>query len=235
MPNENDLNNLNLEQQAQEQNTQIENKDDNVGGFDEVAFEQGLRKDEAKLSILQEEYNNVSDKLHDEFENTLEQNPKALFSDEELEILASDSNIASKNRMLRDRFEKFRDDKLNSKKEEISKFEELLQGKKSEFEIASQSNKFAKENPDVDMEDFAEFIQEDLTTRQKKELRETSKTKYDFLVGAYDIYKKAKGKEEQKEELPPDLNQLNGANGTSNFNAEKERQEYLKSIGIGRD
>ncbi len=84
MPNENDLNNLNLEQQAQEQNTQIENKDDNVGGFDEVAFEQGLRKDEAKLSILQEEYNNVSDKLHDEFENTLEQNPKALFSDEEL-------------------------------------------------------------------------------------------------------------------------------------------------------
>ena len=47
MPNENDLNNLNLEQQAQEQNTQIENKDDNVGGFDEVAFEQGLRKDEA--------------------------------------------------------------------------------------------------------------------------------------------------------------------------------------------
>ena len=136
MPNENDLNNLNLEQQAQEQNTQIENKDDNVGGFDEVAFEQGLRKDEAKLSILQEEYNNVSDKLHDEFENTLEQNPKALFSDEELEILASDSNIASKNRMLRDRFEKFRDDKLSSKKEEISKFEELLKGKKSEFEIA---------------------------------------------------------------------------------------------------
>ena len=85
------------------------------------------------------------------------------------------------------------------------------------------------------MEDFAEFIQEDLTTRQKKELRETSKTKYDFLVGAYDIYKKAKGKEEQKEELPPDLNQLNGANGISNFNADKERQEYLKSIGIGRD
>ena len=231
MPNENDLNNLNLEQQAQEQNTQIENKDDNVGGFDEVAFEQGLRKDEAKLSILQEEYNNVSDKLHDEFENTLEQNPKALFSDEELEILASDSNIASKNRMLRDRFEKFRDDKLNSKKEEISKFEELLQGKKSEFEIASQSNKFAKENPDIDMEDFAEFIQEDLTTRQKKELRDNSKTKYDFLVGAYEIYKKAKGVEQNEKDnnLPPDLNELNGASGTSTFDSEKERQEYLKS------
>lgn len=237
MPNENDLNNLNLEQQAQEQNTQIENKDDNVGGFDEVAFEQGLRKDEAKLSILQEEYNNVSDKLHDEFETTLEQNPKALFSDEELEILASDSNIASKNRMLRDRFEKFRDDKLNSKKEEISKFEELLQGKKSEFEIASQSNKFAKENPDVDMEDFAEFIQEDLTTRQKKELRDNSKTKYDFLVAAYEIYKKAKGVEQNEKDnnLPPDLNALNGASGKSTFDAEKERQEYLKSIGIGRE
>lgn len=237
MRNENDLNNLNLEQQAQEQNMQIENKDDNAGGFDEVAFEQGLRKDEAKLSILQEEYNSVADKLHDEFETTLEQNPKALFSDEELEILASDSNIASKNRMLRDRFEKFRDDKLNYKKEEISKFEELLQGKKSEFEIASQSNKFAKENPNVDMEDFAEFIEQDLTIRQKKEFRDNSKTKYDFLVAAYEIYKKAKGVEQNEKDnnLPPDLNELNGASGKSTFDAEKERREYLKSIGIGRE
>jgi hypothetical protein len=35
--------------------------------------------------------------------------------------------------------------------------------------------------------------------------------------------------------LPPDLNELNGASGKSTFDAEKERQEYLKSIGIGRE
>ena len=85
------------------------------------------------------------------------------------------------------------------------------------------------------MEDFAEFIEQDLTTRQKKELRDNSKTKYDFLVGAYEIYKKAKGVENQEDNLPPDLNTLNGASGTSTFDAEKERQEYLKSIGIGRE
>lgn len=232
MPDENELN-INTPEETTPPNKPTEETVDN--GFDEVAFEEGLRKDEAKLSILQEEYSNVEDKLHDEFETTLENNPKSLFSDEELDILASDSNIASKNRMLRDRFEKFRDEKLNSKKEEISKFEELLQGKKSEFEIASQSNKFAKENPEVDMEDFAEFIQEDLTTRQKKELREKSKTKYDFLVGAYAIYKNSKGLEDEEDNLPPDLNELNGATGNGSFDANKERQDYLKSIGIGRD
>ena len=236
---ENDLNNPTPEQtQNQEQtNTQTEDTtNSNISNsFDEVAFEQGLRKDEAKLSILQEEYSNVEDRLHDEFETTLEQNPKALFSDDELDILSSSSNIASKNKMLRDRFEKFRDEKLSDKKSEIAKFEELLNGKKSEFELASQANKFAKENPTVDMEDFADFINEDLTFRQKKELRDTTKSKYEFLVGAYELYRKAKGEVENEEKLPPDLNELNGATGNGSFSADKQRQEYLKSIGIGRD
>lgn len=236
---ENDLNNPTPEQtQNQEQtNTQTEDTtNSNISNsFDEVAFEQGLRKDEAKLSILQEEYSNVEDRLHDEFETTLEQNPKALFSDDELDILSSSSNIASKNKMLRDRFEKFRDEKLSDKKSEIAKFKELLDGKKSEFELASQANKFAKENPTVDMEDFADFINQDLTTRQKKEIRDTTKSKYEFLVGAYELYKKAKGEVENEEKLPPDLNELNGATGNGTFNQDKERQEYLKSIGIGRE
>ncbi|TLS99935.1 hypothetical protein [Aliarcobacter cibarius] len=238
MPEENDLNLIPTEQASTEQIQATENTNNNtVDGFDEVAFEQGLRKDEAKLSILQEEYSNVEDRLHDEFESILENNPKALFSDEELDILSSSSNIASKNKMLRDGFEKFRDEKLSSKKNEIAKFEELLKGRKAQFELASESNKFAKENPTVDMEDFAEFINEDLTTRQKKELRDTTKSKYEFLIGAYEFYKKVKGVEQNEKDsnLPPDLNELNGATGNGTFNADKERQEYLKSIGIGRE
>lgn len=213
------------------ENNPPQSKDD----FDPTAIEQGLAKDEAKLSLLQEEYSEIEDKLHDEFEATLESNPKALFSEEELELLASDSNIASKNKLLRDGFEKFRDGKLTSKKAEITKFEELLNGRKKEFEIASQWTKFAKDNPTVDMNAFGEFLEEDLTIRQKRELIEASKTKYDFLVGAFELYKKAKGTEDNGDDLPPDLSQVNGATGNNSFDKEEDKKEYLKSIGIGRE
>jgi len=217
------------------QNTE-DNKDTQTSDFDISSFEDGLKKDEAKLSLLQEEYNNVADRLHDEYEDLLEQNPKALFSEEELESLASDTNIASKNRMLRDRFEKYRDEKLALKSEEISKFEEELGNRKEQFDTASSWTKFAKENPSVDMNDFGEFIQEDLTTRQRTSLIESSKTKYDFLVGAYELYKQTKGKnEDDDEDLPPDLNMVNGATGDNSFSSEDEKQEYLRAIGVGRD
>jgi|GEM_PF-3297049 len=214
----------------------LSQEDNKAQDFDISSFEDGLKKDEAKLSLLQEEYNNVADRLHDEYEDLLEQNPKALFSEEELESLASDTNIASKNRMLRDRFEKYRDEKLALKQNEISKFEEELGSRKEQFDTASSWTKFSKENPSVNMDDFGEFIQEDLTTRQRTSLIESSKTKYDFLVGAYSLYKQTKGKnEDDDEDLPPDLNMVNGATGDNSFSSEDEKQEYLKAIGLNRD
>lgn len=213
----------------------VENQENNQG-LDITAFEDGIRKDEAKLSLLQEEYNNLADKLHDEFEDLLEKNPNSLFSDEELEMLSSDSNIASKNRMLRDRFEKYRDEKLTLKQEELGKFEDELKGKRGEFEILTESNKFSKANPNVDMDLLAEFIQEDLSPRKVKEFREKAKSKSEFLALAYEEYKKVKEVQEDDDddELPPDLSSINGATGDNSYSEDKQRQEYLKSIGIGR-
>jgi hypothetical protein len=203
--------------------------------MDVVQIEDGIRKDEARLSILQEEYNSMADKIHDEFETQLEKNPTSLFSDEELEILASDSNIAAKNKMLRDRFEKYRDEKLETKKQEIGKFEDQLKGRRGEFEILTESNKFSKENPDVDMEAFAEFIQEDLSPRKKKEFRDAAKTKYEFLKLAHEEYKRLNPEENDDDDnLPPDLSNVNGATGDNSYSNDEEKKAYLKSIGIGR-
>ncbi len=205
------------------------NKDSDI-----ATIEEGIRKDEARLSVMQDEYNNVADRIHDEFESVLETNPSALFNDDELEILASDSNIASKNKMLRDRFEKFRDEKLKAKKDEIGNFEKELKGRKGDFDILTQSNKFSKENPDVDMDALAEFIQEDLSPRKKKELRDNSKTKYEFLTKAYDEFKKQNPSESEDDDLPPDLSGVNGATGDNSYGDDAERQAYLRQIGIGR-
>ena len=210
---------------------------DNQGSnenLDIATIEDGIRKDEARLTIMQEQYNNAADKINDEFESTLASNPSSLFSDEELEKLASDSNIVEKNKMLRDRFEKFRDEKLTAKKEEIGNFEKQLQGRKGQFDILSESNKFSKENPDVDMEALAEYIQEDLSPRKKKELRDQAKSKFDFLTLANEEFKKANPENEDEENLPPDLSGVNGASGNNSYSDDIDREKYLKSIGIGR-
>lgn len=201
---------------------------------DEATISDGIRKDETRLELLQEEYNTMADSIHDDFETQLEKNPSSLFNDDELELLASDSNIAAKNKMLRDRFESYRDEKLATKQQEIDGFSKELNGRKSEFEILSESNKFTKENPEADMEALAEFIQEDLTPRQKKELRENSASKYEFLKKAHELYKEQNTSDDEDENLPPDLSSANGASGDVNYSDDAEREAYLKSIGIGR-
>ena len=50
---------------------QIESEEDKV-------FQQTLAKDEAKLSLLQEEYNTMADRLHDEFEEIVDKNPQSI-------------------------------------------------------------------------------------------------------------------------------------------------------------
>jgi len=59
---------------------------------------------------MNEEYNSMADKLRDEFNSTLSSSPTSLFSEEELEALASDSDIAKKSQMLGSKFESFRDE-----------------------------------------------------------------------------------------------------------------------------
>lgn len=203
--------------------------------LDEARIEKGIIADEARLNILTEDYNNMADSIHDDFEKVLETDPSALFDEEQLELLASDSNIAAKNKMLRDRFESFRDEKLATKKKELDEFGSELKKQKDGFEILSQSNKFAKENPEVDMEALAEFIQEDLPPRKQKEIREKATTKLEFLTLAYEEYKKANPTGDDEDEFPTDLSGVNGATGDASFSDEDEKKAYLKSIGIGRD
>lgn len=199
---------------------------------DEATIEDGIRKDEARLTVIQEDYNNMADTLNDEYESILKTNPTSLFSEDELELLASDSDISAKNKLLRDRFETYRDEKLSEKKQEIEKFEDELKNRKGQFDILSQSNKFSKENPDVDMEEFADFIQGDLTPNQKKQMRDNSESKYDFLKLAYEEYKKQNPSKAEDDELPPDLSGINGATGDANFSSESKMEAYRKQVGM---
>jgi len=144
------------QENIEEQNT---NTSDNQPNQD--INEQSVNKDIARLDIMNEEYNSMADKLRDEFNATLSSNPSNLFSDEELEILASDSNIAKKSQMLSDKYELFRDEKLNTKKEEIDGFSSQLDKRKETLGLNNISKQFQEKHPDVNMTELASFMNGD--------------------------------------------------------------------------
>jgi hypothetical protein len=200
----------------------------------EAKLSKSITKDEARFELMQDEYNKVADNIHNEFEDIAAKNPEQIFSPEEIDILEVTGSIGDKLKLMRDKFEVYRDEKLSLKKNELDSFSEELNGRKKQHSLISAQNTFLKENPNVDMGAFADFMQNDMTPRKKQELLSIAKDdKSEFLKLAYAEYKKINGEENNEEELPPDLNSLNGesANNISDLDS-NGRAAYLKSIGL---
>lgn len=202
---------------------------------DDEAMLQSITKDEAKLSLLQEEFVTMADRLHDEFETIVEKNPASIFNEEEIELLEVGGSLAAKNKLFRDKFEEFREAKLAEKKQVIDKFGEELGKRKDEFNRGSVAKRFAAANPDIDMTLLAEFIQEDLSPRVRKELLTQAgedKAKFLELVAAEFKKQNPANSTDKEDELPPDLNGLSGATGT--LGDTQSQDAYLKQIGAKR-
>jgi len=195
--------------------------------------EQSVNKDIARLDVMNEEYTAMADKLRDEFNTALSSNPSALFSEEELEILASDSDISKKSQMLSDKYETFRDEKLNIKKEEIDGFSSELDKRKETLGLNPISKQFQETHPDINMEELANFMNGDLTPNQLlKFTDESNGDRLKMLELVYEQYKLENKTEEDDEKLPPDLSGVNGATGDNSYNNEEDQKEYRKKIGL---
>lgn len=220
------------EQTSSESNTQ---KTPPAVDADDEAMQASITKDEAKLSLLQEEYSTMADRLHDEFEALVEKNPQEIFSEDEIELLEVGGSLSAKNKLFRDKFEAFREAKLAEKKQIIDKFGEELGKRKEVHSRDSIAKRFAAANPDIDMTKLAEFIQEDLSPRVRKEFLTTAaEDKAKFLELAAAEYKKQNptNSTNEEDELPPDLNGLSGASGT--LGDARDQDAYLKQIGAIR-
>lgn len=207
--------------------------DENTEEINEEEFQKTIYKDESRLEVMESDYTKLADGMHDDFEKLVENDPSSYFTEDELEILETGSSLSEKNKIFRVAFEKYRDEELNLKKEEMDTFGKELEGNKRKLDFVSAQNKFSRENPKVDMKALAEFIQEDLTPRRRKVLQEESEgDKSKFLTLIYSDYKKQIGETDEEEELPTNLD---GVNGESDSKLEgldsMGREKYLKSIG----
>jgi len=200
-----------------------------------IIDEASVNKDVARLDVMNEEYTSMADKLRDEFNTTLSSNPSILFNEEELEILASDSDISKKSQMLSDKYESFRDEKLNIKKEEIDGFSSELDKRKETLGLNNISTQFQESHPEVNITELANFMNGDLTPNQlQKFTDESNGNRLKMLELVYTQYKTENKVDEEDDNLPPDLSGVNGATGDNSYSDDKAHDEYLKSIGIGR-
>jgi len=197
--------------------------------------ETSVNKDVARLDVMNEEYSAMDDNLRDEFNTTLSSNPSILFNEEELEILASDSDISKKSQMLSDKYESFRDEKLSIKKEEIDGFSSEVDKRKETLGLNNISTQFQESHPEVSMQELANFMNGDLTPNQlQKFTDESNGDRLKMLELVYTQFKTENKVEDEDDNLPPDLSGVNGATGDNSYSDEKSHNEYLKSIGIGR-
>lgn len=210
------------DQETQPQQTQPEQDE-----FD-TKIQNTISKDEARYELMQEEYNSMADKLNDDFERELPN----LLSEEEKEMLEVGGDIVAKHKLLRDKFEAYRDERLSMKKSEMDKYAQELDGKKAQMGILGATNRFRKAHPDINMEEFGEFIQEDISPRSKRAMsEEAGEDKYKFLELVYEQFVASKGvSENNEEELPPDLSDINGYAPTG-VKGEGAMSNYLRQIG----
>lgn len=218
-------------EQAEEKKEPVDNKAEEEN---EVALSKSITKDETRLELMQEDYNKAADNIYNEYQDVIAKNPEQIFSPEEIEILEVTGNISDRVKLIGDKFEAFRDEKLSLKKGELDTFGQELESRKKQHSLLSAQNTFLKENPKVDMGVFADFIQNDMTPRKKQELLDTTKgDKSEFLKLAYEEFKKVNGQEEDENKLPPDLNSLNGT-GSGSFDTNLGDENILRQIGLKR-
>jgi len=137
--------------------------------------------------------------------------------------------------MLSEKYENFRDEKLNIKKEEIDNFSTELDKRKETLGLNNISAQFQESHPEINMKELADFMNGDLTPNQlQKFTDESSGDRLKMLELVYEQYKIVNKVEEDDDNLPPDLSGVNGATGDNSYNDDKAHSEYLKSIGIGR-
>lgn len=189
-----------------------------------------LMQEEARLSIMQEDFEKATTNIQNEFEELITKNPSQVFSPEELEVIEIGRNPAEKFKLFSDKLEDFRKEQLGIKKAQIDKFSVELEEKRIGSKLNSLEARWKKANPNIDPNDFNDYLQNDMTGRQKATLKdEAGEDMYRFLELATAKYIEEKGQEQDGEKLPPNLS---SGSGTPQLEQSKMAQEeYLRRIG----
>ena len=174
-----------------------------------------LAKERAKYEAKKDAFEGMEEKLEAEFKANLD----SLLSDEEREILELDGDPGKQYDLLMSKRRAFVDDKIADEKAELEAFEEALEKKETVLEDLRAEAAFREENPDLDADGFAEYLNPEtgkLSPYERAELIKASEgDRVKFLGLAAEKFLKATGakKEGEEADLPTDMGDIAGETG----------------------
>lgn len=200
-------------------------------GVDLAAAEGQLNKEIAKFENAKEAYDTMEADLEENFKKDLD----SLLSDEEREIMLDVDNVAGQYELMMQKRKAYVTDKMDEEKAVLEAFESDIEQKQAQIQTLKAEESFRQNHPDSDFEKMQEFFDEDLTTREKKELLGKAEGDPEALMKlVHDAYVEKSGTPNEEDvELPTDLSDIAGETGDlDNGDGDVDDADYLASVGL---
>jgi len=172
-----------------------------------------LARDRAKYEAAKERFEKMEDELRASFPKILDEG----LSDEEREALTLSDSIPEIAQIVLDKYDQLVTEPIKVEREALDEVENRLKEKEFALELLSAEEAFAEAHPEVDIDAFARFLQEELSPAQLRKITEESGGDVGkHFELAYSLFseKNGKGPEGEKKGKEPDLDtDLSGVAG----------------------
>jgi hypothetical protein len=201
-----------------------------------------LKEQETSIALDEKEHENLVADLSD-FEARIDEEFLPYFektlSDDEREVMELSEDPKEQAALVLAKRTAFVDEQIEPRKQKLQEFAQALEAKRTDYNNNLQIKAFRDAHPDVDIDAFGEFIQSDLTPRQREELEsEAAGNMLKYFESALLLYNKVNKKEKKPTEVEnggvTNMDEVPsaGSEGLTNTDASDADYKY-KALGIG--
>ncbi len=208
--------------------TQAKPAEQNGGSKEEPDGDEDIASLKAKIELMSKNLTEMDSKLDDEFYGKLD----TLLSDEELDMRFADDQrpylqaVEAKRKAYIAEQKKALEDELNKLTDEYGT-------KKESAEMAAVRKAFLAQHPDANLKAMQDFMENDVTPRQKAEIEKDVTDFGGYLEAVYAAFTKAVPTKETKPvKQPPNFSEEN-TTPAKDPTKDVEDLEFQKAIGLG--
>jgi len=184
-----------------------------------------LAKSEAELELAESQHASLADSLDGEFAKEM----STLLTPEEME-LRFDEDPRKFFDLVSAKKREFIEAKLKENEAGLEAKRSAVEDQRSNKAGNDAFSSFLADNPKADKEAILSFHNEDMSPRQKNEMKEIENP-VERIKFIYDLMNKDAQPAKKEEEFPPDFEGTNHASSDNPLEGGDDR-EYLKSIGL---
>ena len=193
--------------------------EENSPKVNKIDLDTHLRNQEKEIAVGEKELETLTADLSD-FEEKIDEEFVPYFmkslTDDETEMMEFGESIEDKIALVLSKRVQFVDEQIEPRRAKIAEFEAALNAQKTDYQNNTIVKEFRDAHPDVDIEEFGEFIRTDLTPKQLAALeKEANGDVMKFYESALALMQEENKSTEKDEadDLPPNLDDLPSGGG----------------------